>query len=193
MSLAYLPNLITVARIFLVLPTAWLLWDSRYVEALVLMSIAGASDALDGWLARRLGALSQLGAALDPVADKLLVAAMIVIFTIQGHLPLWLTLIVVGRDATILAGAGVYRLLFDEIELAPTFISKTNTAVQIATLLIMLLSLCGFGALSTVATALIDPYCFYLLALLGIASGVDYVVTWSVRALRRHREHRESP
>ena len=70
-----LPNVITVLRILLVLPTGWLLLETRYGEALVLMAVAGASDALDGWMARRFGWMSQLGKILDPLADKLLVAA----------------------------------------------------------------------------------------------------------------------
>jgi cardiolipin synthase (CMP-forming) len=178
------PNVITVARIVLVLPTGLLLWHERYVEALILMSIAGASDAIDGWLARRLDAVSQFGAALDPVADKLLVAIMIIIFAVQGHLPLWVVLVVVGRDVVIVGGASVYRLLFGRIQFSPTFLSKANTAVQIATVLLLLLWLCDFGLLSDLAGALADPYAFYLLAVLGIGSGIDYVVTWGVRAWR---------
>ena len=67
--LALVPNVITVVRIVLVLPTAWLLWEARYVEALILTAVAGASDAVDGWIARRFDAVSQFGAALDPVTD----------------------------------------------------------------------------------------------------------------------------
>jgi cardiolipin synthase len=185
--LARLPNIITVVRIVLVFPTAWLLWQAAYVEALLLTTVAGLSDAIDGWLARRLDAVSQFGAALDPVADKLLVASIFVIFAVQGHLPLWLAVIVLGRDVVILSGAAVYRLLFGHIEFAPTLISKANTAVQIATALAMLVWLCDFGALSELTGVLLDPLGFYLLAFLGVASGVDYVITWSLRAWREAR------
>ena len=78
MSREQLPNAITVARVLLVLPTAWLLWNAQYPAALVLMTIAGASDAVDGWLARRWRAQSRFGEAFDPLADKLLVAVMVV-------------------------------------------------------------------------------------------------------------------
>ena len=125
-----IPNAITIVRIVLVFPTTWLLWETRYVEGLLLMSVAGASDALDGWLARRYNWGSPLGAALDPVADKLLIAAMFIIFTLQGHIDLWVAVIVLGRDAIIMTGAGLYRLLFEVIEFAPTFISKANTAMR---------------------------------------------------------------
>ena len=128
MNAAQIPNIITVARILLVLPTAILLWREMYIYALVMMSIAGASDALDGWLARHFNWLSSFGAAMDPVADKLLVAVLFVVFTLQGHIPLWVAAIVLGRDAIIMTGAGVYRLLFETIEFTPTFISSTASS-----------------------------------------------------------------
>ena len=105
--MSQIPNIITVLRILLVLPTGWMLWHERFMEAFVLMLIAGLSDAFDGFLARRFNWMSKLGATLDPLADKLLVAAMFIIFTLQGHIPLWLALIVLIRDFTIIAGAGV--------------------------------------------------------------------------------------
>lgn len=182
--LAQLPNAITLLRILLVLPTGWLLWHGYYVEALVLMSVAGASDALDGWLARRLNVVSSFGAALDPLADKLLVATMFVIFTLQGHLPLWTAIVILGRDAIIVAGASAYRLLYGRVEFVPTPLSKANTALQIATALLLLLWLCDFAWVSGFAGTLADPYAFYLLVVLGVASGLDYVFTWGGRAWR---------
>ena len=189
LSARQIPNIITLVRIVLVFPTTWLLWEARYVEGLILMSVAGASDALDGWLARRFQWGSRFGAAMDPVADKLLVAAMFIVFTWQGHIDLWLTVIVLTRDVLILAGAGTYRLLFEPIEFAPTFISKANTALQIVTVLLMLLSLCDFQEISVFAGNLADPYCFYILAVLGVSSGLDYAMTWIQRAWR-HGQHR---
>lgn len=182
-----IPNLITLVRIALVFPTTWLLWESRYVEGMILMSIAGASDALDGWLARKFSWGSRFGAAMDPVADKLLVAAMFLVFTWQGHIDLWLTAIVLGRDIIILTGAATYRLLFEPIEFAPTFISKANTAMQIVTVLLMLLALCEFPLISEFAGHVADPYCFYILAVLGVSSGLDYTITWGQRAWRHGR------
>jgi cardiolipin synthase len=185
--LSQLPNVITVLRILLVIPTAWLLLEMRYVEALGLMAVAGASDALDGWMARRFGWMSQFGAAMDPVADKLLVAVTFIIFTIQGYIPIWVAAIVLGRDAIILAGAGAYRLFFEPIEFAPTLISKANTATQIVMLLMLLLGLCGFGEISALTLRVVDPWCFYLLAVLGVVSGADYVRTWGRKAWRHGR------
>ncbi len=185
MRLAWLPNAITLARIVLVIPTAYLLWQREYVGALILMTIAGASDALDGWLARRFHWFSRFGAAMDPIADKLLVAVMFVVFTAQDYIPLWLTVIVLGRDVIILAGAIAYRALFGPFEFAPSFVSKANTALQIVTVLMVLFVLCDFGALSAYMAALLEPYCFYLLAGLGLVSGAHYVLTWGAKALRQ--------
>ena len=182
MSPAQIPNIITVIRLLLVPPTAWLLWQGAYRDALVIMAIASASDALDGWLARHFGWQSRFGAAMDPIADKLLVGTMLVIFTIQGHIPLWAAIIVLGRDILILGGAGIYRLLFGMIEFAPTFVSKVNTAMQIVTLLLLLVSLCEFDFVSPLSAVVVNPYCFWILAVLGLGSGFDYVVTWGRRA-----------
>ncbi|MGE0624711.1 MAG: CDP-alcohol phosphatidyltransferase family protein [Pseudomonadales bacterium] len=187
LNLSQLPNVITVLRILLVLPTAWFLVEGRYVEALVLMAVAGASDALDGALARRFGWISRFGSAMDPIADKLLVAVMFIVFTVQGHIPVWVAAIVLGRDAIIMAGAGAYRLFFAPIEFAPTLVSKANTAAQIVMLLLLLLGLCGFGRLSEVALETVDPWCFYVLAVVGLVSGIDYVITWGAKAIRHGR------
>ncbi len=184
MKLSQLPNVITLLRILLVAPIAWLLWQMRYPEALVLMAIAGASDAVDGLLARRFDWGTEFGALADPLADKLMVVAVFLTLTVQGVMPMWLVALVVGRDAIILAGAGVYRLWFHELSMSPTLISKVNTAVQILVLLLVLFGLCGFGAPSELALAAADPWCFYLVAALSVASGVDYVVTWSLKAWR---------
>ncbi|HEY5681555.1 MAG TPA: CDP-alcohol phosphatidyltransferase family protein [Pseudomonadales bacterium] len=182
---AQIPNLITVARIAMVAPVGLLLWYGSVREALILMAVASASDALDGWLARHFGWMSRFGAAMDPVADKLLVGTLFVIFTLKGIIPIWVALIVLGRDVIILGGALAYRLLFETIEFAPTYLSKANTAVQIVLLLLLLIAQCGFDWISGAAALLADPYGFWVLAALGLTSGLDYVITWSLRAVRR--------
>lgn len=184
-----LPNIITVLRILLVIPTALFLWWGLYLEAFILMLIAGVSDALDGFLARRFGWMSKLGATLDPLADKFLVAAVFVVFTLQGHIPLWVAVIVLVRDFTIIAGAGVYKLLYEEIEISPTFVSKANTAMQIITLCLLMASLLPLGVLAEIARDVVYP-CFYILAVLGISSGVDYVLTWGSKAYRGDKTHK---
>lgn len=187
MSVSQLPNAITLLRLLLMLPITWLLWQARYPEALLLAALAGVSDAVDGALARRFGWRSEFGAFLDPLADKTMVVVLFVVLTMRGHIPLWLAVVVVGRDAIILLGAGLYRLLFHELNMAPTLISKINTATQVIVLLLLLFGLCGFGAASRLALAAVAPLCFYLVALLSVVSGLDYVVTWSRKTWRNTR------
>jgi cardiolipin synthase len=185
--LRQIPNIITVVRVLLVIPTAWCLFESYYVEALGLLALAGASDAVDGWLARRFDWVSRFGSALDPLADKILVGVLLLVLMVRGVLPVWVAGIAIGRDLVLLAGAGAYRLIFKHIEFAPTLLSKANTAVQIFVLLLVLLGLCGFPDLSPIARAISDPYGFWVVAGLAIASGADYVITWSRRALSQPR------
>jgi len=184
-----LPNIITVFRIMLVFPIAGLMWQERFFEAFVLMLIAGISDALDGFLARRFNWKSRLGATLDPLADKFLVAAVFVVFTVQGHIPLWVAIIVLVRDFTIVAGAGVYKLLYEEVEISPTLVSKANTALQIVTLCLLMASLLPLGIITQIAAQVITP-CFYLLAVLGVGSGIDYVLTWGSKAYREDKKRK---
>ncbi len=188
--MSHLPNIITVLRILLVIPTGWLMWQTRYPEAFALMAIAGLSDALDGFLARRFNWMSKLGAALDPLADKLLVAVVFVVFTLQGLIPLWVAVIVLLRDFVIVAGAGVYKVLYEEVEIAPTFVSKANTAMQIITLLLLMASLLEIEFLSALAGQLVNPYCFYILAVLGVSSGIDYMFTWGSKAYRQGKQRK---
>jgi cardiolipin synthase len=190
--MAHIPNIITVIRIMLVFPTAWLLHQTRYNEAFVLMLVAGLSDALDGALARRFDWKSKLGAILDPLADKFLIAVVFVVFTYQAHIPLWVAVIALSRDFIILCGALVYKYLFRDIEVVPTFFSKANTATQIVMLLLVMLGLLSVEVASELARVLVDPYCFYLLAVLGIGSGIDYVITWSRKAVNQRRSRRVS-
>ena len=121
--LRQIPNLITVARVLLVIPTAWCLVVARYEEAVALMAVAGASDAVDGWLARHFNWVSRFGTALDPLADKILVGVLFIVLTVEGALPLWVAGIAIGRDLVILGGAAclsrtvqTHRIRADAVE-----------------------------------------------------------------------------
>jgi cardiolipin synthase len=122
-KLKYIPNMICVGRIILVAPIVWALLQEKYGLALLLCMIAGLSDALDGYLARRFDWRTRLGGLLDPAADKLWV-------------PLWFAAIVVGRDIVIITGAIVYQLLVAPIHGEPTTASKLNTVLQISFILL---------------------------------------------------------
>ena len=186
----YIPNIITLIRIALVVPIGWLMWEDRYPEACALMVVAGVSDALDGYLARRFNWMTKLGATLDPLADKLLVAVVFIVFTLQGLIPLWIALIVLVRDFVIVAGATVYKVLYEEIKIAPTFLSKANTAMQLVTLILLMVAELEVGQLSVLSINFAHPWCFYALAILGVSSGVDYVIAWGNKAFRESKKRR---
>lgn len=176
--LRQLPNAITVVRVVLVAPCGWLLWQDAVLEALLLIAIAGASDAVDGILARRFDWRTRFGALADPAADKLLVVVVIAVLAVKGLVPLWLVAIIVGRDVVILSGAFAFRQLIGHVEMAPTLVSKINTVVQFLLLLVVLLGHSGLAPLAALASAAL-PAGFYLVAATGIVSGVHYVVAWS--------------
>ena len=193
----YLPNVLSILRMLLVVPTAWFLWHGEIALALALMAIAGISDGVDGALARHYNWQSHLGSILDPLADKILVAATFVVFTFQGYIPFWLAALTVGRDLIILIGGSLYRLAFGPFDIQPSLVSKANTAVQVITLILIMLYLLPDASVQLPLLAQVgdylgrsteqwvDPYCLWLLAILGGASGLHYIVIWSGRT--RHQ------
>ncbi len=183
MNLRGVPNIITGLRIALVVPLFGCLFNQRYGETLLLLAVAGASDGVDGYLARRNGWTSRLGAVLDPLADKVLMVSLYAALGWQGHLPAWLVGLVIGRDIVILAGALTYYLLFGRYRMAPTLISKLNTVFQILLVIITIFALAEFPVPGPVVQAMIA-----LVALTTAWSGFNYVWVWSRRALGRRSE-----
>lgn len=184
-----LPNVITLFRFLLVIPSGWLLWHNAVLEALALIAIAAISDALDGALARRFDWRTEFGAVADPVADKLLVMVVFAVLTLQGHIPIWLLAVVVGRDVVIVSGAVTYRVLFGDLEIAPMLLSKINTGAQLSVLLLTLLHLTGSEPLASWA-GLVDPVGFVLVGASSVLSGGQYVVVWSRRARQESRRRK---
>ena len=178
-----LPNLITIVRLLLVPPIGWLLWQQDYGVALLVIAIAGVSDCIDGELARRFDWRSRFGQFADPLADKLLVAVTFVVLVLQQHIPIWLVVVVVVRDLVIVCGAAAYRLLFHDIEISPTFVSKTNTVVQLVLPVLVLVTLLDAPSLSALVAAVVDPWLFGVAGVFAIWSGLDYVISWSRRAI----------
>lgn len=172
-----IPNIISVARILLSLPLAYLLLQERYGEAIGLYFIAGISDALDGYLAKSRGWFSRLGSILDPLADKVLLLTTYLALGWDGVLPMWLVLMVIGRDVVIVSGALAYHVLIGSYDMAPTWISKVNTTLQIILGLAVVVSL-GLVALPAAMLAGL----IYAVGISTAISGVDYVWTWSKKA-----------
>jgi cardiolipin synthase len=127
-----IPNLITIGRLVLVPFVVAMIAQGEWDLAFAAFLIAGISDGVDGFIARRFAMTSELGAFIDPLADKALLVSIYVALAVQGVLPAWLAIVVVSRDAMILCAIMVSWLMERPIAIRPPFISKLNTAVQIA-------------------------------------------------------------
>lgn len=182
--LRQLPNALCVLRMLLAIPVAMLLMRGDYRGTLLLFGFAAITDALDGYLAKRFNWTSELGKALDPLADKILLVTTVVVLAWLALIPAWLAAAVVVRDIVITAGAITYRVLYGPLtDARPTAISKINTLVQI------------IYVLSIVAALALDaPWRIWIVVLATlvivttVASGIDYVATYSQIALRKSRE-----
>jgi cardiolipin synthase (CMP-forming) len=128
-----LPNLLSLARLAIAPYLFWLLWRGHFNAALVAIVVAGVTDGLDGYLARRLGVSSRTGEVLDPIADKVLLSCAFVALWLDGLVAGWLAAIIFGRDALILAAAGVALLLSKSPRRFPPSIwGKLSTIAQIS-------------------------------------------------------------
>jgi cardiolipin synthase (CMP-forming) len=140
----HLPNLISLARLVLAPLTVWLIMIGQAEPAFWLLLVAGASDAVDGALARWLKARSLLGSYLDPIADKALLIGVFCALGYQTVLPLWLVVLVVSRDLFLLGGVLLLQMLRPGAgTIQPVLISKANTAAQIL-LAMLALGVTGF-------------------------------------------------
>lgn len=180
-----LPNVISLVRIALVPPFIMALADGRYLVALLIFGVAGLSDALDGYLAKRNGWKSRLGSILDPLADKILVVSAYITLAWLDLLPNWLVAVILGRDLMIVSGALVYHCTVQPFDLAPTWISKVNTVLQIALVLALLFKLSFVPLPGWSIAGLI-----YLVLVFTIWSWLDYVWTWSRRAVQVNAQGR---
>lgn len=171
----HLPNAITVSRMVLVLPIGWAILSREPKSALFLIALAGFTDGLDGFLARRFGWQSRLGGVLDAVADKTLLIGCFVLLAVEGLVPWWLAGLVCGRDLVIAAGALAWRLLIGVLRPEPSYLSKACTLLQILYLLAVLAAAAGWPVPPLAPLA-------GVVAALCVASGADYVWRWSRRA-----------
>lgn len=126
-----IPNLITLGRVILVPIVFWLLVSGETKLAFFAFVLAGVSDAVDGFIAKRFGLATELGAYLDPLADKLLLVSVFVALGVMGALPSWLVIAVVSRDILIVIGVMLSWLLDHPMRIQPLAVSKANTAAQI--------------------------------------------------------------
>jgi cardiolipin synthase len=183
----HLPNVLTALRMLLVVPLAWLIEDGHYDGALLVAACAGATDALDGLLAKRYGWQSWLGGVLDPVADKLMLLACFLSLGLIGAHPFWLTWLVLGRDVVIVAGAVAYHYWIGRLNAQPMLLSKFTTFVQLVYVLVQLLRLTAWFDVPQLTATLM-----WLVVVCTVASGLQYVAVWSGRARRERRQRQGS-
>jgi len=174
-----IPNLISFIRVLLIVPVVWTMLQHRYDVALALFVVAGLSDALDGYLARKYHWGSHLGGWLDPLADKAMQVSAYITLTWLGWIPLWLLAAVIIRDLLIVSGGLFYYYQVERTNAAPTLISKINTLMQILLVIVILMHHSLFAFPPGVIDAL-----FYIVLVTTVLSGLDYVLTWGRKAAR---------
>jgi len=168
-----IPNIITLGRILLVPVIVWAIVSSQREVAFALFLIAGLSDAVDGFLAKRFNMASKLGTLLDPLADKALLVSIYMALGIGGEIPRWIVILVVSRDIMIVAAVIVSWLFDRPVAMRPSMVSKLNTVAQVT-----------FAALVLAALAFhfqLAPYDVILMALVTVftlSSMLFYLIEW---------------
>lgn len=168
-----IPNLITLGRILLVPVVVWAITVGEMRVAFVLFLGAGISDAIDGFLAKRFGMATKLGAYLDPLADKAMLVSIYVALGIAEAVPGWLVILVVSRDIMIVSAVILSWLVDKPLALKPLLVSKLNTVAQI-TLACVIMAARGFEFGAGIAVALLTA----LVAALTLISIGFYVAEW---------------
>ena len=183
--LRQVPNVVSTIRILLAIPIAVTLVHHQYVATVALFGAAAVSDAADGFLAKRFGWQSRLGAVLDPAADKLLLATVFVTLAAVRLVPLWLMAAAVARDIIIVLGAIAYRVYIGPVEASPSAISKLNTACQAAFILAVIGRL-EFDFPHAWVIVLLGALMFVTV----VISGIDYVLRYGGEAIAEAKGRR---
>lgn len=176
-SFRHVPNLISLMRVALVAPVAWTLVRHQFALTLLLFCAAGASDGADGFLAKRFGWQSEIGAILDPAADKLLLVTLFLTLAFIGLVPPWLAVAAVGRDVLLVLGALAYRYWFGPAHVRPSPVSKLNTLCQLAFVLAVI-ARAGFSLPPAWVVTALGAMVFATV----VVSGIGYVLAFGRRA-----------
>lgn len=173
-----IPNLLTLARIAAVPVLILFLYEGRYGAALTVFVLAGITDGLDGWIAKRFKCVTRLGSILDPLADKILIVSTYVMLVLAGDLPFWLILLIGFRDLGIIAGVLVLNTLNGHVQMQPSLLSKVNTFLQISLVILVMIERVGLIALEPIAEILL-----WFVAVTTVASAIHYVYFWFIHPL----------
>lgn len=173
------PNSITVLRIMVVPVLVYLLLHGEYRAAIWVLLGASLSDGLDGFIARRFNLCTELGAVLDPLADKILIIASVLALAWGRLLPWWLAVVIAARDLIIIGGATAYYRRAGQIKMHPSIPSKLNTFVQVCMVFLVL----GTAAGIVNASGWL-PWLFGCTLFTTVLSGLHYIVVWGQKAAR---------
>ena len=178
MILRQIPNILTLTRIILIAPFLASLYSQAYVNAFYIFIFAGFTDGLDGWMARSFHWQSAFGSFMDPVADKLLIAASVISLALIGSIPWWLVMLIFLRDITISIGVlAWYWLIKQKPDFKPTYLSKINTVLQLGLVTLCLFKLAFFKIPSNLLEVIT-----LLTAATTVGSYIDYAWTWGKKA-----------
>ena len=173
MPLRHIPNLLSTFRIILVIPVVWTLLQGQLIWSLSLFILAGLTDLLDGWLARRQHWDTRVGGFLDAIADKILLIAVYISLWWLEIIPAWLLGLIIGRDMLIIVCTLLYRLQLKRLDPAPSKISKINTFMQIS------LAVLGINQLGLwpIPTDVLQNI-MYTVVITIVLSTLGYINTW---------------
>lgn len=182
------PNLLTFLRMALIPVFASLLYYGYTGTALIMFVIAGVTDGIDGFVARRFKQETELGTILDPIADKLLMTTAFIILTLPNifpppakSVPFWVTAAVIGRDVLIVTVAGAINIMTGFHGFKPSWLGKLSTTVQVAAVT-LILTAAFFGH------SIYLPTTYFIVALLAFASGFHYIF-FVARLMREAETH----
>ena len=176
MRVINVPNLISLIRLLMAPTVLWLIIRDDWAAAFYIFLVASVSDAVDGFIAKRFGSVTQLGKYLDPIADKVLLVSVYLALGHSNLLPLALVILVVSRDFLIIGGALLLYTLETRFYVQPSMISKVNTFAQLL-LAALAMAAAAFGF--KIATTL-TVMC-WLTALTTVLSGTGYLIEWGRR------------
>lgn len=183
MNLKWLPNAITLARMAAVLPLMFFLIRANWQFVFWIALVAGISDSIDGYLAKKFDWRTALGGLLDPIADKLLLCVCFIGLAWQQVIPFWLCVLVLGRDIVIVSGAWLWWKTIGPFKPTPSWVSKLTTFFQIVYVALLLANLAFAVVPDIVLQSLL-----WLVIVFTIASGLDYFIRYGRRALRAWRK-----
>ena len=174
----HIPNLLTGIRFLLIPVLIYLLYNGNFHGSLYLIILMGLTDALDGFLAKKLNCVSRFGEFSDPICDKLMLISATVILAYMGLLPVWLVSLIIARDLIILVGGISYYLCIEKFSANPSMLSKANTFFQLLLTVIVI-----YSQINAVPEQWLEGL-INIVAVTTLLSGITYVWTWGRNALR---------